>query len=327
LETDVSGDRHAVDSSDHRELTGWGIMGRSNSAALDGRPVRFTLSTFILRQITGLAGFLIFFLLALAIAALATWNVMDPSYSYATSNAPTNILGASGAIFADVVMQSLGLSSVLAMLPVVAWGLALVSGRHLHRLPARFGAWVAGSVLAAASVGCFPAPLTWPIPNGIGGVIGDMILRFPALFVGAYPSGIYGIVLGCIFAVPAAWCMLFAAGITGKVDDDFDYDDEDETDIPSRMRSVGDDEDDDEPRFLAFGVVIHMWYNAKARMRRMFGMGPRQRRDHSFDAPYDFNDDEFGRLNEPTRAKARWKACSTISASRARSSRPIPARS
>ncbi|MBZ5760759.1 MULTISPECIES: FtsK/SpoIIIE family DNA translocase [Rhizobium] len=278
-------------------------MGRSNSPALDGRPVRFTLSTFVIRQITGLAGFVLFFFLALAVAALATWNVMDPSYSYATSNAPTNILGAYGAIFADVVMQALGLSSVIVMLPVVAWALALVSGRKLHRLPARLAAWVGGAALAAAAVGCLPEPLTWPIPNGIGGVIGDMILRFPALFVGAYPSGVFGAVVGTVFAVPAIWCMLFAAGLIGNSIDDFDFEEDEEDDIPSRMRAVGDDAEDDEPRFLAFGVVIHMWYNAKARLRRLFGMGPRQRRDHAFDAPYDFNDDEFGRLNEPARAK------------------------
>jgi S-DNA-T family DNA segregation ATPase FtsK/SpoIIIE len=49
---------------------------------------------------------------------------------------------------------------------------------------------------------------------------------------------------------------------------------------------------------------MHAWYNTQARLRRLFGMGPRKRRDHAFDAPYDFNDDEFGTLNEPVRAKA-----------------------
>jgi S-DNA-T family DNA segregation ATPase FtsK/SpoIIIE len=279
-------------------------MGRSNSAALDGRPDRFSLSTFVWRQITGLAGFVIFFALGLAVAALATWNVMDPSYSYATGNAPTNILGYSGASFADIMMQGLGLASVLAMLPVVAWALALITGRAIHRIPARLAAWGVGSIVAAASVGCFPAPLTWPIPNGIGGVIGDMILRFPALFVGAYPNGIYGIVLGCIFAVPAVWLMLFAAGLIGRSvleeDEDQDYDD-----APSRARVVGEEEDeDDRTGFLAFGAVMHAWYNTHARMRRLLGMAPRKRRDHAFDAPYDFNDDEFGTLNEPVRAKA-----------------------
>ncbi|KAA0698726.1 DNA translocase FtsK [Neorhizobium sp. P12A] len=279
-------------------------MSRGNSVAMGGRPDRFSLSAFVWRQVTGLAGFAMFFLLALAVAALATWNVMDPSYSYATSNAPTNILGRSGAAFADIVMQALGLASVIAMLPIVAWALALISGRRIYRIPARLGAWGLGTVVSAACVGCFPAPLTWPIPNGIGGVIGDMILRFPALFVGAYPSGIFATILGCIFAVPTAWLMLFAAGIVGRTEPEED-EDEDFDDLPSRARTVGDEDDEEDGGgFLAFGALMHSWYNMQARMRRVFGMGPRKRRDHAFDAPYDFNDDEFGTLNEPVRAKA-----------------------
>jgi S-DNA-T family DNA segregation ATPase FtsK/SpoIIIE len=279
-------------------------MSRGNSAALDGRLDRFSLSAFVWRQITGLAGFALFLLLALAVAALATWNVMDPSYSYATGNAPTNILGYGGAAFADVAMQALGLASVIAMLPVVAWALALITGRRIHRIPARLGAWGLGSIVSAASAGCFPAPMTWPIPNGIGGVIGDMILRFPALFVGAYPSGIFATVVGCVFAVPAAWLMLFAAGLIGKAEPEEDEDD-DYADLPSRARTVGDDDDDEDGGgFLAFGALMHSWYNIQARTRRAFGMSPRKRRDHTFDAPYDFNDDEFGTLNEPVRAKA-----------------------
>ena len=87
-------------------------MGRSNSAALGGPSGRLSLSGVVWRQVRGLGGFALLFLLALAVAALATWNVMDPSYSYATSNTPTNILGFSGAAFADIMMQALGLASV-----------------------------------------------------------------------------------------------------------------------------------------------------------------------------------------------------------------------
>ncbi|MGO4438084.1 DNA translocase FtsK 4TM domain-containing protein [Rhizobium sp. RAF56] len=277
-------------------------MGRSNSAALDGRFDRFSLSAFMWRQIIGLAGFALFAMLALAVAALATWNVMDPSYSYATGNAPTNVLGYPGAAFADIVMQSLGLASVLALLPVVAWALALISGRRLHRIPVRLAAWAGGAIVAAAATGCFPAPVTWPIPNGIGGVVGDMILRFPALFVGAYPSGLFGMVLGVVLSVPAIWLMLFAASLVGRTVADENVDDEDGEVVPSRARTVGEEEEDDEPSFLAFGALLHAWYNTKARMRRLFGMRPRKRHD-AFDAPYDFNDDEFGTLNEPVRAK------------------------
>jgi len=283
-------------------------MGRSNSAALSGRPDRFSLSAVVWRQIKGLAGFGLLFLLALAVAALATWNVMDPSYSYATGNAPTNLLGFPGAAFADIMMQALGLASVVALLPVAAWAFAFISNRKLNRVPSRLGAWLGGCVVAAGSIACFPAPPTWPIPNGIGGVVGDILLRFPALFIGTYPSGVVAIVIGSVLAVPAIWLMLFGAGVIGEslVEDDEDEDDYENT--HSRARRVGDEDEDDDRtgflgNFMAFGAVMHAWYNAHARLRRLFGMGPRKRRDHAFDAPYDFNDDEFGTLNEPVRAK------------------------
>ncbi|MQB45405.1 DNA translocase FtsK [Rhizobium sp. ICMP 5592] len=280
-------------------------MGRSNSAALGGPPDRFSLSGVVWRQVRGLIGFALLFLLALAVAALATWNVMDPSYSYATSNAPTNILGFPGAAFADILMQALGLACVVVLLPIVAWAFALISNRKIHRLPARLGAWVGGSIVAAGSIACFPAPPTWPIPNGIGGVIGDILLRFPALFIGTYPSGVFAAVFGTVLAVPAAWLMLFAAGLVGRSLPEDEENEEDYEETQSRARSVGDDdEDDDRGGFMAFGALMHSWYNAQARLRRLFGMGPRKRRDHAFDAPYDFNDDEFGTLNEPARAKA-----------------------
>ncbi|MEC9463980.1 MAG: DNA translocase FtsK 4TM domain-containing protein, partial [Pseudomonadota bacterium] len=191
-------------------------MSRSHSAALPEHSNRSALSAFLFRQIFALAGFALFLLLVLAVAALATWNVSDPSLSYATDNPPTNILGLPGSVFADLMMQFFGLGSLLALLPVLAWSFALIGGRQLNRIPARLGAWLAGALVAAAAVGCFPPPSTWPLPSGTGGVLGDLILRFPALFIGAYPTSTFAMALGSILAVPATWLMLFASGIVGK---------------------------------------------------------------------------------------------------------------
>jgi S-DNA-T family DNA segregation ATPase FtsK/SpoIIIE len=190
-------------------------MSRSISAGLDNRHDRFVLSAFVWRQVQALLGLAIFFGLALAIAALSTWNVSDPSLSYASSGEPKNILGYPGAVFADLFMQFFGLASVIALLPVVAWGLAMVSGRRFSRVPQRAAAWFGGAILASAALACIPGPVTWPLPTGLGGVFGDMILRFPALFTGAYPTGVFATVLGCIIAVPAAWMMVFSAGLIG----------------------------------------------------------------------------------------------------------------
>ncbi|KGD87454.1 DNA translocase FtsK [Rhizobium sp. YS-1r] len=281
-------------------------MGRSSSAAMANRSTRLALTAFVWRQALALAGFGIFIALALAVAALATWNVADPSFSYATDNDPTNILGFPGAAFADLMMQFLGLASLVSLLPVLAFALALISGRTYHRIPARLAAWGGGTLLASATLGCFPAPPTWPIPNGIGGVIGDMILRFPALFVGAYPTGMVAIVLGCIFTIPCVWLMLFAAGLVGTAFDE-NAEDDDQPVAAAKARSKReemDDEDDEEggfAGFLAFGALTHYWYIAQARLRRLAGIKPRART--GFDQPYDFNEDEFGTLNEPVRAK------------------------
>ncbi|CAN7529529.1 DNA translocase FtsK 4TM domain-containing protein [Neorhizobium tomejilense] len=281
-------------------------MGRSSSAAMANRSTRLVLTAFVWRQALALAGFGIFFALALAVAALATWNVADPSFSYATDNAPTNILGFPGAAFADLMMQFLGLVSLVALLPVLAFALALIAGRKYDRVPARLAAWGGGTLLASATLGCFPAPLTWPIPNGIGGVIGDMILRFPALFVGAYPTGTVAMVLGCLFIIPCAWLMLFASGLVGEAFEE-DAEDDDQPVAAAKTRSKREEveEEDDEDRFagfLAFGAIAHYWYIAQARLRRLAGIKPRSRMD--FDQPYDFNEDEFGTLNEPVRARA-----------------------
>ncbi|MCF6368871.1 FtsK/SpoIIIE family DNA translocase [Rhizobium halophilum] len=280
-------------------------MGRSTSATMGHGSAKAMLTAFVLRQAMALAGFAIFIGLALAVVALATWNVADPSFSYATDNEPTNLLGYGGAAFADLMMQFLGLASLVALLPALALALALISGRDFNRVPARLAAWGGGTLLASASLGCFPAPVTWPIPNGIGGVIGDMILRFPALFVGAYPTGTLATVLGFVAAVPAVWLLLFASGLVGEA-----FDDHDEDMLPikasAHARHPEDEEDDDEDSgfagFLALGALAHLWYIAQARTRRLFGIKRASR--NSFDQPYDFNEDEFGTLNEPVRPKA-----------------------
>lgn len=280
-------------------------MARSTSVMLDNRPERFVLSAFLWRQIRALLGFGLFLALALAVAALSTWNVSDPSFSYASGGEPTNALGYGGAAFADIFMQFFGLASVIALLPVVAWALTLIKNRRLTRIVKRLGSWFLGAVLASAALSCIPAPITWPLPNGLGGVFGDMILRFPALFTGTYPTGTLASILGALLAVPSGWLLVFSAGLIGN-----EPVDEDEALVPApveRTRTVSDAEEEDEaegPLMVVAGALTHAWYTSQARVRRLFGLSGRGKtHSRAVEQPYDFNDDEFGTLNEPSRAK------------------------
>ena len=77
-----------------------------------------------LRELTGLA--LIAAAIALALA-LATWSVQDPSLSHATNTPMRNLLGISGAVTADLLMQLFGLASIALVAPIAVWGWRLLS--------------------------------------------------------------------------------------------------------------------------------------------------------------------------------------------------------
>ncbi|AJY47620.1 FtsK/SpoIIIE family DNA translocase [Martelella endophytica] len=265
----------------------------------------FSLLGFILRQVAALFGFALFVGLCFAIAAMATWNVDDPSGSHATGRLPTNILGYPGADFADVVMQALGLASVFALLPVLAWSLALMAGRRIHRKPSRFFAWIGGAIVTAAVLGCFPPPPTWPLPNGLGGVSGDLILRFPALFIGHYPSGLPALIVGGIFAVPALFLQLYAAGLIVRQPKPVAEKPQKERGAVS-ARDLGapsvSDLSEERDGFFSLAPLIghcaHMWYITHARFQKVFGRRAADDEDGGFEEPYDFNEEQFDRLDD-----------------------------
>jgi S-DNA-T family DNA segregation ATPase FtsK/SpoIIIE len=147
-----------------------------------------------------LAGVALLGLTAAAVVALATWSVRDPSLSHATSAPVRNLLGAPGAITADLLMQLIGLASIALLAPIAAWGWRLASHAPLVREPLRMCIWLLGVLLTAGFAACMPRTSSWPLPTGLGGVIGDLVLRIPAAAVG--PLGdtvrtVIAVMLGC----------------------------------------------------------------------------------------------------------------------------------
>ncbi len=220
------------------------------------------------RLVRRLVGFAMLAGAAFAVAALATWNVADPSFSHATDAPVTNAMGYPGAVFSDLAMQFYGLSSLAALVPGVIWGALLASGRGVDRLPARGVAWFGMSLAAAAVVGCVTAPDGWPLPSGLGGVVGDMVLSIPAFFLGGYPTGFAGTVVALIIAIPGSWLFLFGAGLSRR-----------RSPLLASRRSapeeveeeLQDDEDEGGGGLLALGALAHWWLSLRGFLRRSFG--------------------------------------------------------
>jgi len=200
-----------------------------------------------LRELGGLALILAATLLALA---LATWSVQDPSLSHATNVAVRNALGLPGAIVADLLMQLLGVAALALVLPVAIWGWRLASHRPLNRERIRLAAWMLGVLLAAGCAAALPRSAAWPLPAGLGGVIGDWILRPLALLVGA--SGPARIVVAAALGIAMLVCLAVAAGHGWQAD-------------------AGDDEpaeDEEERASVSLGWITHGFLSLKARLSR-----------------------------------------------------------
>jgi len=212
-----------------------------------------------LRELMGLG--LIAFAGVLA-AALMTWSVQDPSLSHATSRAIRNIIGYPGAIGADLLMQILGLGAIMLVLPIAVWGWRMMTHRDFDRQALRLGSWILCMVISAGFASCWPHNGAWPLPTGLGGVVGDALLRAPAVVFGP-PGFIYRFVLGIILFAGMVVTFLLASGMGSqpKAEELTDIDDDD---------APFEEEDEDDRRSISLGWIFHALMSAKAQLTWFF---------------------------------------------------------
>src|SRR6516225_9081944 len=161
------------------------------------------LGAMLRRRLRELGGIALLSIAMMAALALATWSVHDPSFSHATDARVHNLLGRPGAIAADLMMQLLGLGSLALLLPVAIWGYRLLGHRSLSRERLRVMLWLFGAVLAAAFASSVPRTPHWPLPCGLGGVIGDAVLRLPTELIGLPMTGTYRLTATVVLAIGA----------------------------------------------------------------------------------------------------------------------------
>jgi DNA segregation ATPase FtsK/SpoIIIE, S-DNA-T family len=208
------------------------------------------------RRLRELAGLGLLALSGAAGAALMTWSVQDPSLSHATSRAIHNLLGYPGAIGADLLMQILGLGAIMLVLPIAVWGWRMLTHRTFDREALRIGCWILCTVISAGFASCWPHGGAWPLPTGLGGVVGDALVRAPAVVFG--PPGIaYRLVLGLILFTAMTATFLIAAGLGSRP-------------VEEELTSIEDDDtpfiEDDDDGSVSLGWIFHALMSAKARL-------------------------------------------------------------
>jgi S-DNA-T family DNA segregation ATPase FtsK/SpoIIIE len=220
------------------------------------------LRILLRRRICESGGFALIALAAAIAIALATWSVQDPSLSHATDAPVRNFLGTPGAIGADLLMQLFGLASTVFVLPVAVWGWRIVTHRPFDREWMRLSFWLAGTVFAAGFAACLPKSDHWPLPSGLGGVIGDAVLALPALVLGAMSSAAV-LTAAIVLGVCAVAMFIIATG--------FGYHDPDDVKLDDRWarEAAGPPDDDAERASISLGWLVHALLSLKARIGRL----------------------------------------------------------
>jgi S-DNA-T family DNA segregation ATPase FtsK/SpoIIIE len=211
-----------------------------------------------LREAGGLALMSLAFIGA---TALATWSVQDPSLSHATNAPIHNLVGASGAVAADLLMQLLGIAATVCVLLMGILGWRLVTHRPLRREGWRILLWFVAAVLAAGFASCLPKTASWPLPSGLGGVIGDAVLRLPAMLIGPL-AGTARMALTVVIGTAAFGFFTLAAG-WGWHDPDGE---KENYRRPEREEYI----EDDERTSISLGWLVHGFLSLQARLRLLF---------------------------------------------------------
>ncbi len=211
----------------------------------------------IRRRIGELIGLSLLLLSVMLTLALATWSVQDPSFSHATDAPVRNLLGRPGATMADLSVQLFGLASIVLVLPIAVWGWRMLTHRPINRKWLRSGFWLAGLLLAAAFASCMPRSVGWPLPAGMGGVMGDAMLKLPMFVLGDPLPGMSQLLLAMITGFASIVSLAIATGLGFGAPDDL---------ADEIHRQAEELEEEDERTSISIGWIVHTLLSAKARL-------------------------------------------------------------
>lgn len=241
----------------------------SNFTAFDHIPE--PLRAFAARRGAELAGLgLLAATIALALALLS-WSVQDPSFNHATAGPVRNLLGSPGAVVADLIMQMVGLAAIALLTPLGFWALRLLTARRLERVKTRLALWIGGGAFAAGLASLLPVTARWPLPTGLGGVVGDAILVVPTKIFSGFGAGM--LLVAAILAGGAILSLTACVGLRDFAEAGSSEDEEDEEEQqPKRRARPGPDDEDlaGAPGFalVSIGALIHAGLSLKAALAR-----------------------------------------------------------
>ena len=157
----------------------------------------------VIRRLAEVAGLGLWVAAAVTGLALASFTLGDPSPNLATGGATHNLIGATGAAFADLVCRTLGWACLYAPLLAVAWGWRLVVDHRLPRWRLRLLAAPLAWLLLAMALGGTALSGPFDLYEGAGGAVGAVALEHLIESL-----GLFGFAPGLTFSITAGLATL-----------------------------------------------------------------------------------------------------------------------
>ncbi len=247
-------------------------LSRSRQAEFD--EVSGHLKLFFGRRLSEIIGIGLIVIAICIALALVSWSVQDPSFNQAVNRPVSNLLGRPGAMLSDVMIQLFGLGAMAWLAPLGFLGFRLMSGKLISPLKLRLMVWVLGGLAACGLISALPTIGNWPLPIGLGGIVGDAILntaqKLPA-FAGTSTRAL----LIALFGLIGLFGLAIASGVGFGPRNDFSSS---WNEADTRSQSSYADQDDEEsdrqgdPNFAIvwLGALIHGVLSAKNAIHRWY---------------------------------------------------------
>jgi len=171
---------------------------------------------FAINRLSEIAGITLGLIALASAVALVSYTPTDASFNSSGNGTIHNILGAPGAILADLMWQNLGLGALALIAPLAVWGWLAMAKAELPMIWVRVGAWGLGVASIAAALTTLPFDGPSPLTTGLGGLLGKATLGgFTGLFgfLGVTISGWSLALTGLAFFAAGLTTLSFAMGL------------------------------------------------------------------------------------------------------------------
>ena len=172
-----------------------------------------TLEDLLVGWISRLAGAV---LLTISIGlwlAMLTWSATDPSLSYSSSQSATNLLGSFGAAVSDLLLQTVGLSSVVALICLAVWSLQLLLAERVDRFQVRIFLAIVALLCIAGGTSALPTAKSWTFLHGYGGILGDITYNLADEIFTQLQFAASGALAGLVLFAVGFWAFACAIGL------------------------------------------------------------------------------------------------------------------